>query len=48
MFKYQCSMLNECTNAQCFNALNHCLIDHSLKIDNCKLSIKPTSGGVLC
>jgi len=39
MLNAQCSMLNECSNAQCLNALNHWLIDHSLNIDNCKLKI---------
>ena len=32
---------NECGNSQCLNALNHCFIDNSLIIDNCKLIIAP-------
>lgn len=26
------AMFNECSNKQCVNALNHCLIDYSLSI----------------
>ncbi len=39
MLNDQCSMINECTNSQYNNALNHCYIDNSLKIDCCKLII---------
>lgn len=47
MFNAQVSMLNECTTAQCFNALNHCFIENSLKIDNCQLKIGATKGSDL-
>jgi len=39
MFNVQCSMFNECMNFQCFNVLNHYLIDYSLTIVHCNLSI---------
>jgi len=42
----QCSSDNEYTNAQWFNTSCHYFIDHSLKIDNCKLIIATTEGVV--
>jgi len=47
MFNVQCSKFNECSSNQCINALNNCVIDNSLTIDNCKLIIAPTVGGAL-
>jgi hypothetical protein len=39
MFNAQVSMPNEWANIQGANALNHCYIVNSLKIDHCKLII---------
>jgi len=40
------SMLNaQCSSSECFNALNHWIIDNSLEIGNWKLEIAPS--GVL-
>lgn len=41
----KCPMLNEWTNGQCANALNHCVIDNSLPIVHCSLFIA-SEGGV--
>ncbi len=43
----QCSKFNESNNSQCSNVLNNLIIDHSLKLDTCQLSIKHIKGGVL-
>lgn len=39
MINAQVSMLNECSNNQSINALNHSSIDYSLNIEHCQLSI---------
>lgn len=39
MLKSQVSMLNECSDSQCINALNHYFIDSSLNFEHCVLNI---------
>ena len=47
MLNVQCLKLDEWSSNQCSYALDHCLIENSLKIDNCKLLIAPTRRGAL-
>jgi hypothetical protein len=44
MINAQVSMINECKNAQCLNALNHCSIDYSLTLEHCLLNIAAPKG----
>ena len=46
IFNIQYSILNECGDSQCINALNHYFIDHSLIIDHCPLIHCCSEGGV--
>jgi hypothetical protein len=39
MLNTQDSMLNECSNKQRINVLNHLHIDYSLTLEHCSLSI---------
>ena len=46
MLNYQCIKIDEYSDSQRINALNHYRIDYSLFIDHCSLIIEPTAGGV--